>query len=364
MKPIRVLLIAPSLDIVGGQSVQAVRLLDAMRRDSGIQIDFLPTNPRLPGPLRGFQRIKYVRTAVTESIYTVQLLSRAAKYDILHVFAAGYSSYWLTYCPPALLSRFSGSRLILHHHDGRAGEHFERVPAAVRWAARADQIVVPSPFLVEVFRRHGLRACAIPNIVDQTQFCYRRRDVIHPRFLHNRGLEAHYNVPCTIRAFAAVQVPYPDASLVIAHDGPLKNQLQTMVSEMGLRNVSFAGAVSQERMRELYDGADIYLMSPDIDNMPLSVLECYASGLPVVSTAAGGVPYVVENERTGLLAPAGDHHALAQAALRLLQEPGLGLWLAKNARKECYQYQATTVASEWTRLYRTVLALQASESYK
>ena len=47
-------------------------------------------------------------------------------------------------------------------------------------------------------------------------------------------------------------------------------------------------------MAELYDDADIYVMSPLIDNMPGTVLECFASGLPVVSTAAGGVPYVAE----------------------------------------------------------------------
>lgn len=234
----------------------------------------------------------------------------------------------------------------------------------MRWAAHADQIVVPSQYLVDVFGGFGLRACAIPNIVDQTEFCYRRRDVLRPRFLHNRGLEAHYNVPCTIRAFAAVQRRYPEASLTIAHNGPVKDQLQTMVSEIGLRNVSFVGAVSQERMRELYDAADVYLMSPDVDNMPLSVLECYASGLPVVSTAAGGVPFIVENGRTGLLAPVGDYRSLAEAALRLLEEPGLGLWLAKNARKECYQYQGASVASEWARLYRALLARQTSESYK
>jgi glycosyltransferase involved in cell wall biosynthesis len=364
MKPIRVLLIAPSHEIVGGQSVQAVRLLDAMQREPGIQIDFQPINPRLPGPLRGLQRIKYVRTAVTEAVYAGQVLLRASNYAILHVFTAGYSSYWLTYGPPALLRPSSRPRLVLHHHDGRARHHFEQSAAAVRWAARADQIVVPSRFLVEIFSGFGLRACAIPNIIDPAQFCYRRRDVIRPRFLHNRGLEPHYNVPCTIRAFAAVQRRYPEASLVIAHNGPVKRQLQAMVSEMGLRNVSFVGAVSHERMRELYDAADAYLMSPDIDNMPLSVLECYASGLPVVSTAAGGVPCILENDRTGLLVPVGDDRALAHAALRLLEEPGLGLRLAKNARKECYQYQATTVASEWARLYRALLARETSEAYK
>src|SRR6185312_5038468 len=138
MKQIRVLLIAPSLDIVGGQSVQAVRLLEAIRREPDIQIDFQPINPRLPGPLRVLQRAKYVRTAVTESSYAARLMLQAAKYDILHVFTAGYSSYWLTLVPAAVAGRSFGRRLILHYHDGRAQDHFERSSAGVRWAARAD----------------------------------------------------------------------------------------------------------------------------------------------------------------------------------------------------------------------------------
>src|SRR5689334_675414 len=212
MREIRVLLIAPSFDIVGGQSVQAARLLEAVRREPSIQIDFLPVNSRFPGPLRTLQSVKYIRTVVTETAYAIRLFAAARKYDILHVFTAGFSSYWLTSLP-AVLGRGSGRRLILHYHDGRAQQHFEQSPPAVKLAARADLIVVPSPFLVDAFSRFNLRAHAIPNIVDETQFCYRRREVIHPRLLHNRGLENHYNVPCTIRAFAAVQRQYSDASL-------------------------------------------------------------------------------------------------------------------------------------------------------
>jgi glycosyltransferase involved in cell wall biosynthesis len=249
MKQIRVLLIAPSLDIVGGQSVQAARLIEAIGREPGVQVDFQPINPRLPGAWRALQRAKYVRTAATESGYAADLLLQISKYDLLHVFTAGYLSYWLTFGPAAILGKSFGRRLILHYHDGRARDHFERSPAALRWAARADRIVVPSQFLVDVFSGFGLRARAIPNIVDATQFHYRRREVVRPRFLHNRGLEAHYNVPCTIRAFAAVQSRYPDASLVIAHGGALKPQLESMVNEMGIRHLTFVGIVSQERMR-------------------------------------------------------------------------------------------------------------------
>ena len=76
-------------------------------------------------------------------------------------------------------------------------------------------------------------------------------------------------------------------------------------------------------MGALYNSADIYLMSPNADNMPLSLLECFAAGLPVVSSSAGGIPNIVEDQVSGLLFAPNDHQAMAACALRLLEEPGL-----------------------------------------
>jgi len=61
---LRVLIVAPSLDILGGQSRQAVRLMEGLKRESNLEIGFLPHNPRLPGILLSLQAIKYVRTVV------------------------------------------------------------------------------------------------------------------------------------------------------------------------------------------------------------------------------------------------------------------------------------------------------------
>ncbi len=99
---LRVLLVAPSLDILGGQSRQAVRLREGLSREPDLEIGFLPHNPRLPGILRSLQNIKYVRTFVTTLFYVALLLWRVRKYDIIHIFCASYYSY--SFCAiPALL---------------------------------------------------------------------------------------------------------------------------------------------------------------------------------------------------------------------------------------------------------------------
>src|SRR5262245_5513998 len=92
-KKVRVLVVAPSLDILGGQSVQAARLMERLREEPTLEIGFLPINPRLPGILRHLQSIKYVRTVVTSIAYILSLLVRTYRYDVLHVFSASYLSF-------------------------------------------------------------------------------------------------------------------------------------------------------------------------------------------------------------------------------------------------------------------------------
>jgi glycosyltransferase involved in cell wall biosynthesis len=192
----------------------------------------------------------------------------------------------------------------------------------------------------------------VHNVAETGTLDYRQRTRPEPIFLHNRGLAPEYDPACTLRAFAIVQRYYPGARLTIAHDGPLRAELEALAAELGLRHTRFVGSVSKERMAALYDAADIYWMSPMADNMPLSLLECFAAGLPVVSSDAGGVPNMVQDQETGLLFPVGDYEAMARCALRLIEEPGLAARLANNAREECKRYAWERIGPQWIAHYR------------
>jgi len=354
--PLRVLLIAPSLDIVGGQSVQAAQLLPALAQDPSLAMGFQPINPRLPGLLHGLQRMKWVRTVITRLLYGAQLLWRAPRYELLHVFSAGKTSYSLNTLPALLISWLYGKRLLIHYHDGRVEEHLRRGHTARPTLRRAAAVVSPSEYVAQILGAHGIPARVIPNVIDPAAFRYRRRRHLRPVFLTNRGLEPVYNVGCVLRAFALVQQRYPEARLTVAHDGVCRPALERLAGELGLRQVNFTGCVPPAQAAELYDAADIYLMSPQVDCMPLTVLECFAAGLPVVTTAVGGVPFMVTHERTGLLVRPNDHAGLAACAFRLLEDPDLVERLTDNARQELERYGADRVRARWVALYRELLA--------
>jgi len=362
-RPVRVCILAPSLDLVGGQARQAERLLNGLASEPSIEIGFIPHNPRLPGPLRHLQRIKYLRTVVTTAVYWLIAASRLWRYDVVHVYSASYYSYVLSVLPVILLGKLYGKKVLLNYHSGEAEDHLANWRlTAVRFIRRADLIVVPSSYLVDVFARFGLTARVIHNVVDYDQVRYRERQPVRPLFLTNRLHEPLYNVQCVLRAFALVQQKYPDASLTVAGDGSLRGELELLARDLGLRNTTFVGLVPSSRMAMLYDAADIYMMATNIDNMPGSVIECLACGLPVVTTNAGGVRYIVAHDESALIVPLNDHVALAAQATRLLEEDGLAVRLARNGRTSSRAYAWSTVRAEWLDAYQELVRAQPTRS--
>ena len=350
-KPVRVLLIAPSFDILGGQSVQASRIIGNLAREPLVRATFLPMNPRL-GPLQFLKKIKFVRTAATVLAFLARLLWQVPRHDIVHVFAAAYYSFVWAPAPAILAGRLFGKKVILNYRDGQAEDHLRNWPIAFRIIQMADVIVAPSGYLVDVFARFGLKARAIFNIIDPGAFRYRERAKPRPIFLHNRILEPLYNIQCTLRAFRRIQERYPEATLTLAHEGPSRQELEEYARGLGLRSARFIGKAPHSQIPALYDAADIYLTSPNLDCMPGSLLECYSSGLPIVATEAGGIPYILFDEKTGLLVPKDDDEAMANAAFRLLEEDGLALRLTRAGRAELDRYSwDKNVRDLWVGLY-------------
>ena len=74
------------MDILGGQAVQLARLLEKLAGTPGVEVSFLPMNPRLPGPLRLMQRVKFLRTVVTSIGYWSILVFRMRRFDVVHAF--------------------------------------------------------------------------------------------------------------------------------------------------------------------------------------------------------------------------------------------------------------------------------------
>jgi glycosyltransferase involved in cell wall biosynthesis len=223
---------------------------------------------------------------------------------------------------------------------------------------RADSVVVPSGFLAGVFRRRGIPVHVVPNVIDLDRFRPRpRRDPGRaPHLLIARNLERIYDIPTGLRAFAIIRKTFPGARLTMAGTGPLRTDLEHLTAELGLTDaVVFTGRLDNERMASLYQSVDLVLNPTRVDNMPISVLEALASGVPVVSTDVGGIPFVVDHGRTGLLVAPGDPKVMAAAASRILQTPGLAVEFRNAGIAAMAQYTWPVVGPQLLAVYTEVL---------
>jgi L-malate glycosyltransferase len=349
-------IVAPSLSILGGQAVQASRLVEAWNGDRDVKAWLVPVNPLPPAWLRPLTRIKYVRTLITQLIYWPLLVRQLRRADVVHTFSASYASFLLAPLPAVLIARALGRPVVMNYRSGEGPDHLRRSRLARRILRTVDRNVVPSPFLEEALASHEIDSQIIPNIIDRERFRFRLREPLRPKLVSTRNFEPLYNVACTLRAFARVQRRYPEATLTLVGGGSEERSLRRLVSRLELENVTFAGRSAPEAIWRYYADADIYVQTPIIDNMPTSVLEAYSSGLPVVSTEAGGVPAMLTNGVDGLLAPLDDEAKIAGQIFRLLEDSGFARRVALAAHEATDAFTWDRVRERWLAVYRDVLA--------
>lgn len=136
----------------------------------------------------------------------------------------------------------------------------------------------------------------------------------------------------------------------------MRGELEQLARDLKLRQTEFIGRVAFEEMPAMYDSADIYLTATNLDNMPSSITESMAAGLPVVTTDAGGIPFIVTHEESCLMVRCDDHEGMAAAAIRLLEDNDLALRLTAQARVAARKFTWPVVRDEWVNLYHELAA--------
>lgn len=359
----RVAIVAPSLDILGGQGIQARDLADALSRD-GFDVLFVAVNPRFPRGLRWLRRVPVLRTLLNQVFYAFSLL-RLRRADVVHVFSAAYWSFLLAPVPAIFAARSFGKRVILNYHSGEADDHLARWGRRVHPFLRlVDTIVVPSVYLQEVFQAHGYEARVVRNIIDLSAFGYRARRSLGPKLLSCRNLEPHYRVQDVLEAFTLVKQRYPQASLRVAGYGSQASRLRAWVEERSLEGVEFLGRVEPGDIAALYDSTDVFLNASVIDNQPISILEAFAAGLAVVTTSVGDIPHMLDGGRLGVIVPEQSPAAMAAAVIELLASPEQAARMSEEARKEVRRYTWPEVRRAWLEVYGAVDRTSDAERWR
>lgn len=362
MNGLRIALIGPLPPPAGGMANQTVQLATLLR-DAGAEVEMVQVNP--PWRPAWTARIRGLRAALRLPPYLWRLWGAAGRAQLMHVMAnSGWS--WYLYAAPAIwIGRLRGKGVVVNYRGGEASAFMARSAALVSFSLRrAHAVIVPSAYLARVFNDYGISTQIVPNIVNLQRFHPPKTPDRKARIFIARHLELLYDHATALHAFALVHKQLPHASLTICGEGPELSRLQKLADALQLQNViHFAGKTDNADMPAYYQQADLMLNPSLADNMPISVLEAWASGVPVVSTNVGGVPDLIRDGVDGLLVPPGDVQHMARSMIVLLQDQSIAQRLAVAGLTSARRFSWTCVAPLLRAQYRRVLQRPRQSGY-
>lgn len=233
---------------------------------------------------------------------------------------------------------------------------------------QSDAVTAVSAYLrEETYRAFGCGDCevrVIPNFISAADYhppvddSFRRRLAPkgggHRVLVHVSNFRPVKRIGDVVKIFAGVRKQLP-ATLVLVGDGPDRDATEQQVDSLGLRkDVRFLGKV--ESVGDVLRGADLFLLPSATESFGLAALEAMACGVPVVASAAGGIPEVVEDGKTGFLAPPGDVATMVDRALRALGNADEHSRLKRNAAARALDFSADKVVPRYEALYEEVLS--------
>ena len=346
-------LIGPLPPPSGGMANQTLQLAKLLRQED-IQVEVVQTNAKYKPKWAG--KVPVIRALFRLVYYAINLWAVSGRVDLFHIMANSGWSWHLFTVPAVWIAKLRGVPTVINYRGGEAEKFFSKSFKYVKPTLNASSsIVVPSRFLEDVFSERGVTTQIIANIIDLDRFSLieNKSKPYSPHLLVTRNLELIYDNETAIRAFNEILVAHPNAQLTIAGTGPELENLQSLVVQLELsKRVTFTGRIDTQQMPALYQSADVMLNPSRVDNMPNSILEALASGVPVVSTNVGGIPYMVEHESTALLVGPEDYKAMATAIRQVLEDKQCQQNLVNSGLALVQQFAWSEVSQHWLSLYK------------
>lgn len=281
-------------------------------------------------------------------------------YQVAHIEVYSGAAFVWAELAGALL-RWLGKPYVLTLHGGNLPAFARRWPTRIRHLLnKAAAVTTPSRYLFEQIKPYRADLHLLPNPLTLSAYSFTRRQRLRPRLIWLRAFHNIYNPTLAIRVLAALAREFQDVHLTMT--GPDKGDgslpaLKREASRLGVRErLTLNAAVPKAEVATALAPHDIFLNTTNVDNTPVSVLEAFACGLCVVSTNAGGIPYLLEHEQDALLVPPNDDVAMTEAVRRLLTDSDLAARLSRQARNKAEQFDWPRILPQWETLLTNVAA--------
>ncbi|GGG52933.1 glycosyltransferase family 4 protein [Bizionia arctica] len=211
------------------------------------------------------------------------------------------------------------------------------------------KLVSPSLWLKEAFEEEGYQNIHyIPNSLELEHYIFQEKTLDEVKLLWVRSFSSIYNPELAVKVLKALQDQGIAASLCMVgpdSDGSLETVKQ-LASSLKV-SVTFTGKLPKEEWIALAKDYNIFINTTNFDNMPVSVIEAMALGLPVVSTNVGGLPYLIDHKTDGLLVPPNNVEVFVEAIKQLISHPEATQVMTLNARKKVEAFDWEVVKEKW-----------------
>jgi glycosyltransferase involved in cell wall biosynthesis len=218
----------------------------------------------------------------------------------------------------------------------------------------AYRIIAPSGYLYDTFsKRYPKGIVEIPNAIEIHNYPFIERKYSIPKLLWVRSFSPIYNPKMAIQVLINLKNEFPNAELTMV--GPDRNNYRKESELLATKhnlNVFFSGKLSQQEWISLSKSHNIFINTSNFDNMPVSVIEAMALGLPIISTNIGGIPYLLKDQEEALLVQVADSEAMYQAVVNLFSNQDFRKILIENARNKAEKFDWEVVKHQWFQILK------------
>jgi len=350
-------LVAPSPPPAGGMANQAQLLFDYLIED-GKEVYFIRTNESYRPAW--IAKVKIIRSLFRLNLYLYSIWQMAGKVKLFHVLSNSGWSWFLFSAPVLLIAKIKGVPVVINYRGGEADAFFKR---SWKWIypslKTASDVIVPTAFLQSVFQHWDIKTNIVPNLIDLDLFRpnINKKSEQKLHFIVTRNLEKIYGNEIVIKSFQIILNQYPNAKLTVAGSGPEKKNLEQLVKTCHIESkVTFTGKLERKEIAQLYQSADIMLNASTIDNTPNSIIEALACGVTVISSSAGGIPWLVKHEETAMLMKKNTPEAMSKLVDTVLNQPALKDKLRVNGLQLAERFTWLNVKEKLYQSYESILS--------
>jgi len=235
-------------------------------------------------------------------------------------------------------------------HGGNLPQRLKLHPRKSRMLFKHAKInVAPSLYLKHSFENNGINnVIHIPNSIDIDKYPFTIRTYNSLKLLWVRSFSKIYNPKLAVMTYKSLKEIYPNAELCMVgpdSDGTL-NEIKSLVKDLNLE-VKLTGKLSKEDWINLSQSYNVFINTTNFDNMPLSLMETMALGLPIVSTNVGGIPFLIKDKTHGVLVEPENIDEMVEAIKLIFTDESLRSRIIKNARDRSEHLDWKHIKTSW-----------------